>query len=951
MPAKERGPRLLERERELAELREALDGAITGEGGVVVVEGAAGIGKSELLRASAETARARGALTLTARGTEVEHDLPFGALRQLLEPLLRETDEHELRRLFAGAAMPARRLFGTDADHIGDEQATPEFATLNAVYWLLAGLADDQPLALIVDDAHWVDSPSLRLLDFLVPRLGELSTSAIIATRPPSEDDADAVLGRLLGDPAIRVIRPGPLSVAAVRDLVSDILGEEPAQAFVEACAELTGGNPFYLAELLRELQLRGAGSTADDAVALRSIAPRNISFALLFRGASADDAMALARAIAVLGDGVRLADAAAVAGLRRASAAGAADALVHDAVLAPGPELVFAHPIVRAAVYAEVGPHERARAHARAARLLDGVGAPIERVAAHLMRSEPASDPWAVESLRAAAKAALAEGAPDSAVRYLRRALAEPPDQAVCAQVLLELGRAEASIAQPDAISHLSEAFALATDARGRADVAMAAAFPLASVGRVHEAVTMLAEAADELAGQGSDTALEVEGELSAFAMVDPAAAALHGSRLDRMDEDLAGDSPGARLLLCHLAYRRMWRSLDAARAAELAERALAHGKLLAERGSEATELNSAAVTLIGADRLTVAAQLLDAALAQSRERGSRPGFAHVSFLRSLLAYRRGALRDVEAEAEAALATFPQEQIVGVAVSTAMLIAALLERGAVDEADDCLTAAGMADGQLPSPAPVNLLLSVRGRLRLAQGDVASGLSDLRECGRRSQPLELRNPIVLPWRVDAALAYHGLGELDAARALADEELAAAYDWGTPAGIGTAQRLMGLLTSGDEAIALLQDAEAALADSPARLEHARALIDLGAALRRANRRGEARQPLSRGLDLADRCGATVLSERARHELRSLGARPRRARLTGLDALTPSERRVAELAANGLANTDIAQTLFVTRKTIEKHLSNAYAKLGVKSRDELPAQFSQLTGPER
>jgi DNA-binding CsgD family transcriptional regulator len=151
--------------------------------------------------------------------------------------------------------------------------------------------------------------------------------------------------------------------------------------------------------------------------------------------------------------------------------------------------------------------------------------------------------------------------------------------------------------------------------------------------------------------------------------------------------------------------------------------------------------------------------------------------------------------------------------------------------------------------------------------------------------------------------------------------------------------------MGLLASGDEAIARLREGAEALGESPARLEYSRALVDLGAMLRRANRRSEARQHLSRGLDVADRCGATILRKRAHEELHALGARPRRARLTGLEALTASERRVAELAARGVGNTEIAQTLFVTRKTVEKHLGNTYLKLGIKSRAELPGQLAR------
>lgn len=126
----------------------------------------------------------------------------------------------------------------------------------------------------------------------------------------------------------------------------------------------------------------------------------------------------------------------------------------------------------------------------------------------------------------------------------------------------------------------------------------------------------------------------------------------------------------------------------------------------------------------------------------------------------------------------------------------------------------------------------------------------------------------------------------------------------------------------------------------LEGSIARLEHARALVDLGAALRRSGERAFAREQLRDGLELAHGCEATVLAERARGEPISTGARPRRAMRTGYDALTPSERRVAEMAGEGMSNRGIAQALFVTPKTVEMHLSRAYAKLDIGSRAQLP-----------
>ena len=931
---------LLERGRELAECIAAVENARAGLGGTVVLEGPAGIGKTELLRAVRAHASATGMAVLTARGLEVEREVAFGGVRQLLEPVLRAAAAEETARLFSGAASPAARLF--ERTYAAVPQVDAAFATLNALYWVLAGLADARPLVAVVDDAHWLDPPSQRLLDFLAPRIEELPVAAVVATRPPHGADEQKILARLIADPGSRIVRPAPLSATAVTELVRARIGVQPDRAFVEACADATGGNPLYLSELLRELQQHGVRGRREEAALVAEVGPPSVLLALRFRGATSTDEMAIARAVAVLGDGARLDEAAALAGVDVETAAGVADTLVRESVFAAAPGLAFAHPIVRSAVYADIGPKERARAHSRAAQLLHAAGTPIERVAAHLMRTEPARDHQIVKLLRAAAAAVRAQGAPDIAGDYLRRALAEPPDHAVRAEVLLELGRAEASVANPDSVAHLNEAYALAPDVRTRTDAALLSAVSFFSFGSAGEAIARLAAVAEELAHEDADRALEVEAQLVALAMYDPASAALHLARLDRFDESPAADSTGRRMMLCQLAFARLWRSEDGRRAAELAQRALADGLLLAERGTDSPELGwaGAAITLTYADCLEPAARVLDAAIAQARERGSRFGFALASCLRSELAYRQGALHDAEAEARASLSMMPPEGQLIRAASVSLLIRVLIERGALHEAEAAFEAARV--NQLPLQLPFSPLSS-RGRIRLAGGDLEGGLADLHQVGRNSETVGLRNPLLVPWRGDAALAHRERGELDAAWGLAEEELAAARAWGTPGAIGAAQRLVGLLSSGDDAIAMLHEAVDALAKSPARLEHARALVDLGAALLRAKRRADAREPLARGLDLAERSGATVLGRRAREELAAIGARPRRAQLTGIDALTASERRVAEMAARGLGNTEIAQTLFVTRKTVEKHLSNAYTKLGVKSRSELPEHF--------
>jgi DNA-binding CsgD family transcriptional regulator len=227
-------------------------------------------------------------------------------------------------------------------------------------------------------------------------------------------------------------------------------------------------------------------------------------------------------------------------------------------------------------------------------------------------------------------------------------------------------------------------------------------------------------------------------------------------------------------------------------------------------------------------------------------------------------------------------------------------------------------------------------MLHARARLRAARGDVAGARSDFEALGRRRA--RWNSELAL---IPALLAAPEVadGDRDALEAHTGEMLRDARSWGTPRAIGMALRAAGLAEGGASGLELLEEAAATLERSPARVEHARALADFGAALRRSGRRSDAREPLRAALDLADSCGARPVAERARQELRAAGARPRRPRMTGADALTPSERRTASMAAAGLSNPEIAQALFVTKKTVEAHLGSAYRKLGIRSRAEL------------
>jgi DNA-binding CsgD family transcriptional regulator len=267
-------------------------------------------------------------------------------------------------------------------------------------------------------------------------------------------------------------------------------------------------------------------------------------------------------------------------------------------------------------------------------------------------------------------------------------------------------------------------------------------------------------------------------------------------------------------------------------------------------------------------------------------------------------------------------------------------LVPVLLDRGRVDEASDLMTSVPLGEQELSSWQGV-IVLANRGRTRVELGELEAGVADLLEADRRMAAGGCQLSVLCDWVPAAASALLRLGRRDAAHELTSRELNDARRFGTRRRVGMALSACGVVDPVDEGLDQLREAVVTLESSPARLEHARALVNLGAGLRERGRREEAREPLARGLDLADRCGAIALADRAHRELVAAGARPRRRALTGPDSLTPAELRTARLAAEGLTNREIAQALFITTKTVEWQLSHAYAKLGVGGRGELLA----------
>lgn len=933
---------ILEREHELEALRAFLAAAREGQGRLVLVEAPAGMGKTSLLRAAVHTLDAS-FTHLRARASELERDFAFGCVRQLLEPAIARASDAERERLFTGAATYAHPLFRAGGSADGAAGAERSFSVLHGLYWLLNNLAAEGPVLLTIDDLHWSDIESLRFLNYLAPRIDGLALGVLATVR--MEEAGPAELIQLKASPETIVLRPRPLSEHATLHFCEQRLQTKISHEFAAACRESTGGNPFYLEALLRDVQERGLPAEPAVAGRVRRIGPAAIAQALRLRLAGVPaEVLDVVRAAAVFGDGARLAELAALADISEEAAAHAADLLTGLFILKRAEGVEFAHPILREAVYADIGAHQLARAHARAADILAASGASAERVAAQIAGAEPEGVPERVALLRRVAADALRRGAPAAAAAWLSRALAEPPPDDHLAHVLLELGSAELRLARTAAIDHLAAAVRQLTEPLPLTIAALQLANALAMVGEADRAVQEIAAAIDGVEAANRELALVLEAELAAkslHASLESRAAA--AVRLDRLG-GLRGDTPGERLVLASIASRQSRESESAAEAAAHIERGLAEGRLLTEQELDVVgPFYALLIGLLDTDALDLADRSVEEALAVARARASIPAMAYLIAHRGWFALRRGSVSQAEADARGALELLTAHGILlGRRFALGLLVESLIESGDLAAAQTVVDESDII-AEIPPGLVNNPLLEARGLLHLAQGRTHAGAQDLLEFGRRIERSGAANPLASRWRAHASLALAALGDAEAARLMAADDVERARRWGAASGVGIALRAAALVDAGP-ALDLLREAVEVLRHSPARLEHARALTDLGAALRRANRRTQAKQVLHDALLLADRCGASALAERARTELRAAGGRSRDPSRTAFDQLTVSERRVAELAARGRSNPEIAQTLFVTRKTVETHLGHIYRKLEIGGRGDLSRVLS-------
>jgi DNA-binding CsgD family transcriptional regulator/tetratricopeptide (TPR) repeat protein len=926
-------PPLLDRTPELSAINDALSSAVSGKGSTLLVEGAAGIGKTRLLLEARKRAADAGMTILSARAAEFEGGYAWGIVRQLVDPLLHADGGRLLR---AGAAA----LAGPALSHGSRQGVEDAFSVLHGLYWLTVDVTQRAPLLLAVDDLHWADQPSLNFISHLVRRLDGLPLLLVLTVREPRSATVHerTATASLAAEAGVIVVRPAALGETACADLVRAGLGGAPAPAFLQAFREATGGNPLLVNALLASLAAEGVRGRAGEVPRLLRLAPDTVARSVLLQlGRMAPPALAAARAVAVLGTAATTARAARLAGLDEDVCAEAVGALMAERLVEGDRALRFVHPLVRSAVYQELAPPLRQRWHQKAARMLDGAGARAEEVAVHLLAAGASGDEWAVDRLRKAADDAWRRGAADVATLCLERALAEPPPACARGQVLLELGRVETMQAPPSAVGYLTEALQLAASNQERATTALALAAALALCGRFADAVAALEAAIREAGDENSGLVTSMQAALLNAARWDLATRPVTRPLLDRIRARATAGEELDPQLHANLA-------IELAAAGQDLERAVWHARKALGATPQLMSVVSAALpetisVLLFADLASEARERAQTWLRLAQQRGWPLSAAVAGTVTALSALYGGEVSDAVAYGPEATAGRSDEWVSTIAV--AFLVPAMIERGDADGARALLASRDLT-GELGATWQFNPVRHARGMLHAAAGNHAAACRDQLAAGDLAERWGIHNPAMMPWRSEAAISLATLGDRQRARRLCAEEIGLARRWGASRAIGVALRAAGVIEGGN--IEQLSEAVTVLRASPAPLELARALVDLGAAHRRAGARTRAREVLYEALDLAHSTGGIRLATLARQELVVAGGRPRREAIRGRDALTPSELRIALLAAEGKTNRQIAQALFVTQRTVENHLTSTYGKLDIRSRPGLSAALA-------
>ena len=442
----------LERAAELEKLSALLAAAREGRGQVCVIEGPSGVGKSRLLDACADSAAALGMSVVRARCSELTRDYPFGVARGLFEPGLIRAGQELRDELVRGPAGLARPVFGRD------EAATDEFAVIYGLYWLTVNLVEQRPMAILVDDAPWADDFTLRFLVYLAERVDDVPVAVVVAIRSGDPGAESQLIGDLWQAASVPPIRPAELSESAVAELLGATLPDHTIDPeLAQTVSRETGGNPLFVVAVADAIR-------AGEDVAITT--PESMRRHVVRRMARLDPAArALSKAAAVLGDDAAIGDVIRLADLGQDVGLVAAAELVQANVLASTDPIMFAHGIIRMAIYNVLEPAERLTLHSRSAKLLADRRSAPEAVAEHLMKCGAIDETWGVGALHDAGRAATRKGAPAAAIRYLRRAFEASDAHTVPPRLLIDLGLAEAAAGEPTSLDRFAQALEMVTE------------------------------------------------------------------------------------------------------------------------------------------------------------------------------------------------------------------------------------------------------------------------------------------------------------------------------------------------------------------------------------------------------------------------------------------------------------------------------------------------------
>lgn len=892
---------------ELARWSDILREAASGQGGVLTVSAGAGIGKTRLLAELGGRATDEGFRILRGVGRRLERSVAHSATLQLFETV----SAGDVAGLYEGVAALARPLLQ------GGHSAADPFAQTHALFWCLANLATQGPVALLVDDAQWLDQASANFLAYAVERASELPVAIAVASRPEAFRREQSLI--VIGDRARASCNLAPLNADQVSLILEDLLPAIDPRVAREI-ATVSGGNALLVHQLALGI------ADGDPAEAWSATDADGIVHGYVSRRIAelSPTARALLDAAAVLGNGAAWRVGGRVAGLADHLLPEAAQELRDSRlVLDDAVAVAFAHVLVCDAVLEQIPHRLRSQLHRRSA---DAVGRRHPDIAAaHLLLTEPAEDDRVVQVLLEQARTERLRGATNNAITLLRRAHAEPPSPALETEVALALGEALlVTGAVAEASELLTHAVQKATDGQ-RTAAARSAARALAFVGDPVGGVRLLEEFSR---GTGAEGRL-LRAELSGIRQTEHALATQAPTEITS-----AGFDHRAASAMSAYDHIVVWDGRADDNAAELVGVA---ADVVSELGFESPLSGMLVMGLVGGggSGWPAARDLIESARTLARANGSALALAVFSALRSRLSYLEGRLREAQADGELSvdLAARTSPLIQPFAVSTQVM--ALCAAGQVNEASAVLDRHGFAHGDVPATATAANLLLSRLMLRRAQGRLDEALDDI----ERIRPFGRgRAPWPSSWTPEIARTFRAAGQTARARELAATHLQQAQDWGAP--LHGAEALL-LNAEFEPSVESLEHALAVLGTLPAQLTRSQILCALGSAYRRSGRRTLAQQHLLQALELVDICSCPPLMTRIREELAACGLRPRRTTQSGVPALTASELRVARLAASGMTNTDIAQELFVSLKTVENHLTKTYAKLAITSRRELTA----------